>query len=774
MAQVAVRGQARGYARTTKKGEKMGKSVLEESFDVLVVGGGLAGVCAAIAAARHGCSVGLVQDRPALGGNSSNEVRVSISGASAGGRHPFARESGILEEMLIEDRFRSSTPFPRNGEPRPNWDWLLAEWVTREENLTLYLNTRATEAIVDEETGAIRSARAYQLGTEKEFLFHASFFVDASGDGAIAASAGAEYRFGREGRREFRESLAPLSADSQVLGSSLLFSARDVGHPVKFTPPPWAYDYPDDSDIPYRDHEQVGAGYWWIEWGGNNNPIDDNELIRDELLKMLYGVWDHIKNHGNHNAANLELDWVGTVVGKRESRRFVGDHILTQNELEERPHFPDAVAYGGWPVDIHPAEGLKARESACYQIHVPAPYGIPFRCLYSKNVPNLFFAGRNISATHLAFASARVMGTCAVEGQAVGTAAALCKKHDCLPRELGARYISELQQTLVKDDCYIPGVANEEPGDVLRLASVTASSEDGPLEMPRFDRAVSLDVPRAQMFTVSEPYIERVSVWLESEAKEDITVKATLYKGRNLMDFSSNDPVAAAVAVLPPGKKTWVGFPFQASVEPGGCYWIALDESRRVSWGLAEESIPGAIRAEYMSFRRLWLNRAGCHTFRVTPQSWPYGGQNVVNGFSRPERGPGLWISSRQERMPQFLEFELPEETEIDTVYITFDTNLDKLVAFGPARECVRDYRLSYFDGERWRDLFEEKGNHHRRRRHEFPAVRTTALRLTVLATNGDPSARVYEVRAYRERPEETEEESTGEANEERPEEGRD
>ncbi|MGQ9552686.1 MAG: FAD-dependent oxidoreductase [Anaerolineae bacterium] len=729
----------------------MAKSVVEETFDVIVIGGGLAGVCAAIAAARHGAEVALIQDRPVLGGNSSNEIRVSITGASAGGRNPFARETGIIEELLIEDRYRSSTPYPVNGEPRPNWDWLLLEWVSREENLALFLNTIALEPVMDPESGAIRSVRAYQSGSEQEYLLHATYFIDASGDGAIAAQAGAEFRYGREGKLDTRESLAPIRGDKQVLGSSLMFSARNVGHPVKFTPPAWAYDYPDEKAIPYREHDRVSEGYWWIEWGGNKDTIADNEEIRDELLKMVYGIWDHIKNHGSHKAENLVLDWVGSVVAKRESRRFIGDYILKQEDLEQRPQFPDAVAYGGWPIDIHPADGLKAQEMPTIQIYCPGPYSIPLRSLYSRNVPNLFFAGRNISATHMAFSSTRVMGTCAVEGQAVGTAAAICRQYQCVPSELATRHIQELQQALLKDDCYIPGVRSEDSNDLLRQAKVSESSHYGPLEVTRSDKMIALDEARAQMFTVSEPYLERVSVYLESQAKEETTVKATLYKAERLTDFTSTTPVAAAIAVLPAGKRSWVGFPFQVPVEPGGCYWIALDEAKKVFWGSIEESIPGAIRSEKMAFRKLWLPRAGCHTFRLMPQSWPYRGQNVVNGVSRPELGPGLWISSPQERLPQTLEFELPAPVEIDTIYITFDTNLDKLVPFGPAPECVRDYRFSYYDGERWQDLFEERGNYQRRRRHQFAPMRTNTLRLTVLATNGAPSARVYEVRAYRE-----------------------
>jgi len=756
----------------TDNGKMAAKTApVEETFDVIVIGGGLAGTCAAIAAARHGAYTALIQDRPVLGGNSSNEIRVSVTGASAGGRNPFARETGILDELLIEDRFRSATAFPVNGEPRPNWDWLLAEWATREQNLVLFLNTRALEPTVDEETGAIRSVRCLRLSTETEFLFHAPIFIDASGDGSIAAQAGAEFRHGREGKmdqpREARESLAPFRGDDDVLGSTLMFSARNVGHAVKFTPPPWAYDYPKEEDVPHREHDHIGAGYWWIEWGGKQDTIADNELIRDELLKMVYGLWDHIKNHGAHKAENLELDWVGTVVGKRESRRFMGDYVLSQADIEGRPQFDDAVAYGGWPMDTHPADGLKARELPCIQVYPPGPYAIPLRSLYSKNVPNLFLAGRNISATHLGFSSARVMGTCSVEGQAVGTAAALCAEHECLPRDIVAQHMTELQQALVKDGCHIPGVRNRDGDDVLRGASATATSEGGPLENNRYDRMIQVDSDRAQMFTVSEPYLQRVSLWLESDDKEELEVRASLYRAEHLTDFSSTDPLAVALAVLPPKRRVWVTFPFEVSVEPGGMYWVKVDEARRVSWGVHDQSLPGALRAERMEFRKLWLPRQGCHTFRLTPEARPYVAGNVVSGGTRPERGPEMWVSDPGVPLPQSVDLKLAQRAQMDTVYFTFDTNLDSVVSFGPAPECVRDYTFYYRDGDgEWEPIVRETDNHQRLRRHQFPAVWATEVRLTVTATNGDKSARVYEVRAYLERPDEqaAEEPETDEA----------
>jgi len=214
----------------------------------------------------------------------------------------------------------------------------------------------------------------------------------------------------------------------------------------------------------------------WIELGGGRyNTIADAETLRDELLKAVYGVWDHIKNGGEHGAQNMELEWVGMLPGKRESRRLMGDYVLNEADCAGGRRFADAVAYGGWPMDVHTVEGfLNDSDDPTVWLRLEDVYTIPYRCYYSRNIPNLFLCGRIISASHMAFASARVMATCAVGGQAVGTAAAIAVHRGILPREVGA-HIRELQQTLLRDDCYIPGIRNEDADDLLRDAQISAS-----------------------------------------------------------------------------------------------------------------------------------------------------------------------------------------------------------------------------------------------------------------------------------------------------------
>ncbi|MBO4837285.1 MAG: FAD-dependent oxidoreductase, partial [Clostridia bacterium] len=251
-------------------------------------------------------------------------------------------------------------------------------------------------------------------------------------------------------------------ADRHTMGMSLMIQCRETDHLVSYTPPAWAYDFPTDDAMNNKPHDlhAINTNFYWVELGGMQNSIDDTEEIRDELLKIAFGVWDHIKNHGDHGAENWELEWIGFLPGKRESRRYMGDYVLTQQDVENCTQFRDAVAYGGWQIDNHLPGGFRmdAKGGAHLQKRrLSEPYGIPLSCLYSRNVDNLMFAGRNISASHIAFSSSRVMGTCGVVGQAVGTAAAVAVKYGLLPREACREKIGEIQDMLMQDDCFIPG-----------------------------------------------------------------------------------------------------------------------------------------------------------------------------------------------------------------------------------------------------------------------------------------------------------------------------
>ena len=424
--------------------------------DICVVGGGLSGLLAAVAAARHGAKVVLMQDRPMLGGNASSEIRMWVRGA-AGLEN---RETGILQELEMENIYRNPTM------NFSQWDAVLYQLACREENLTLLLNCSCLGC--DMADGRIQSVTGWQLNSYTFHTVQAKIFMDCSGDSILAPLSGAKYRMGRESRHEFDEYAAPETADLCTMGSSVLIEARKTDHSCPFTPPEFAYVYPDDESMYLKNHDIVGTGvnFWWIELGGQQDTILDAQSINQELLKVAYGVWDHIKNRGDHGMENWELEWIGFLPGKRESRRYEGPWVLSQRDLEEGRHFDDAVAFGGWTMDNHNPKGMRFMGYSSVHITPKVPYEIPFRSLYSVNVPNLMFAGRNISATHMAMSSTRVMATCAVIGQAAGTGAALAIQHDCLPADITAHHMNQLQQLLLEDGCYIPGLLRQSSGNV--------------------------------------------------------------------------------------------------------------------------------------------------------------------------------------------------------------------------------------------------------------------------------------------------------------------
>ncbi|MBD3239350.1 MAG: FAD-dependent oxidoreductase [Chitinivibrionales bacterium] len=454
-------------------------TVHRHESDLCVVGGGMSGLAVAVAAARQGVRVVLMHDRPMLGGNASSECRVHICGADRHNRIPHMRETGILEQLRMLNLYRN---------PTANftvWDTLLYETVMAEENITLLLNCSCNG--IHMERGRIESVRGWQGTTQSYHDVRARWFADCSGDSVLGYLAGADYRVGREARHEHDESLAPEESSRHTMGHSIRYQVRRYDTPQDFIAPPWAHRYDSCDDLPYglggHKHNLVGLGYWWIEFGGELDSIADSERIRDELLRIAYGVWDHIKNRCpkcRHDARFCSLEWMNVVTARRESRRLIGDHILTQNDIAGGGGFGDTVAYGGWTMDDHDSAGFYAarhNRPATHFHQAPSPYGIPWRCLYSRNVENLLMAGRNVSATHIALSSTRVAGTCMSMGQAVGSAVALMKTRGLeSPRDVGG-HITELQQMLLWDDCYLPGVPAA-VAPLCREAHLSASQGD--------------------------------------------------------------------------------------------------------------------------------------------------------------------------------------------------------------------------------------------------------------------------------------------------------
>lgn len=479
---------------------------IKAHYDFIVVGGGMTGVCAAIAAARHGAKTALVQDRPVLGGCASSEIRMHICGAGMNQMKPELNEGGILHELMLKNK-RANDHFCYSI-----WDAVVFDTARQEKNLTMYLNT--TMHAAHAENGHVREIECYQMTTEKRLLLSADVFADCTGNGTLGAFVGAPYRTGSEGKAEFDEPHAPQQPNNERMGNTLLFKAENVGRPAPFTAPVEIMHFAEDDlhlrkhgpDIPQRMLEMATPeelrmmydgycpdyGFWWIELNGEQEDIiSEYEDIRDDLVKAVYGVWDHIKNV-DKSAENYALQWVGMLPGARESRRMEGEYMLTENDVLSNRRFDDAVAYGGWQIDNHAPKGLMDKDKLPSEMfEFAGSYDIPYRCYLAKGFDNLFISGRSLSASKLAMASSRVMGTCAIGGQAIGTAAALAKESGKTIRNVD---VQALQQALLRDDCYLPELSNTDEKDLARAARVTASSQQAGYEAQNVLSGVSREI----------------------------------------------------------------------------------------------------------------------------------------------------------------------------------------------------------------------------------------------------------------------------------------
>jgi hypothetical protein len=780
--------------------------VTEHTFDFVVVGGGLAGLCAAIAAARQGARTAILQDRPMFGGNSSSEIRVGP--LSAAHFNPWARETGILEELLLTERSRNHDDI-YDGMANSHYDLVLHEAAKREPNLAVFLNTSVrgveTEALPDGRRRIV-SVAASQLASEKELRVRGQQFADCTGDATVGALAGADFRWGREARSEHGEPMAPVTADNQTMGSTLTMRARNIGRPVPYSPPEWAmlYRTPEElglARLPNRFNRVDYGGYWWIEVGTPFDQISDNQAIKDELLRHVLGVWNYVKNYSADReiAANYALEWIGMVPGKRESRRLLGDVILTEHDCRCDRQWPDRVAYAGWFIDVHTMGGILNKKEPGEPSNVDEnyrvwtrepPFSLPLRALYSRNVANLWMAGRNISVTHVALGATRVMMTHALQGQAVGTAAAHALRHDILPRQAAdpaGPHIGRIQQQLLRDDVNVLDLPNADPADLARTAKATADSH-APLDLAPLNGAfLPLSKPHAVIFPVTSETLDALSLYCRNETDASATLQLELQPCERIWDILPTPPVARWSMEIPARFCGWVTGHPRARLTPGRPVRLCLGAAPGVSCGFSSRR-PTGVGVQYLHTCHggcdaghehidtlqphetdipaytLWshLRRLQPLALQLEPAQFPYAPESVNNGLAWPLAMPNLWVSDPRRMLPQSLTLTLARPERVNTVLVSFDTYLwapyHDMGAFWRAHTCVRDWRLHALVDGQWRVVFEETGNFLRRRTASFATVTATALKLEILATNhsdlpqaaaSEESARVYELRAY-------------------------
>nr|WP_145157217.1 FAD-dependent oxidoreductase [Paenibacillus terrae] len=740
--------------------------------DVTVVGGGLAGVCAAIAAARLGRQVVLVNNRPVLGGNSSSEVRVWVCGATAHGINRYARETGIMGELFVENQYR-------NPEGNPYlWDLVILEAVRAEPNITLLLNTDVHEVEADgpEENRTIRSVTGWMMGSERRIRMESPVFLDCTGDGLVGFLAGARYRIGREASREYGEAWAPEEADGITLGSTLLFYTKDAGHPVRFVPPSFAKDIT-QTPIPIKRvirSGDSGCHYWWIEWGGELDTVHDNEVIRDELWSVIYGIWDYIKNSGRFDADAMTLEWVGSIPGKREYRRFVGDYVLNQNDIIGQEPFPDRIAFGGWSIDLHPPQGMYAEASGSKHMHADGIYHIPYRSLYSANVSNLLFAGRNISASHVAFGTTRVMATCAVMGEAAGTAASLCAAKGVPPRAVYRSHLRELQQTLLRQDAAVIGLRHEDDRDLARQAKVSASSVRGSIGATKPHSAYRLERDAAILFPV-EPAMQGLELLVD--ASGDTRLAVELWDTGRPENYVPCTKVAEAEAAVSKGEAQWISLPLAWAPDTPQNAFVIIRGNKDISLYRAAEPLTGVLAFEKGAVPNAsadledhdenqpvvaWSMKALVRQpfcFNVLGTTAAYSPAKAVGGYKRPFGGPNLWASDPIGPEDEaWLQLTWESEITLQEVRLTWndDVNEDLInlhhhrTPFEIIPELVKSYRIEACIGGEWGTIASVKDNRRRSNRIALnERISTDALRLVIEETNGAPAAELLEIRVY-------------------------
>lgn len=704
--------------------------LIEYQADYVVVGGGFAGTCSAITAARAGLKVVLIQDRPVLGGNASSEVRLWILGATAhmGNNNRWAREGGVHEEILVENMYRN-----KEGNP-VFFDALLIEKVWAEPNITLLLNTAIFQAEMADENQIAR-VRGFCSQNSTLYEISAPYFCDASGDGILGFLAGAAFRQGAETADVFGEKFFMPDDFGKQLGHSMYFYSKDAGVPVKYVPPAFALkDIP--AQIPrFRDIQRDSSGcrLWWLEWGGELDRVFDSEKIKDELWKVIYGVWDYIKNSGIFNdVENLTLEWASTIPGKRESRRFEGDYTLVQQDVINQNPFEDAIAHGGWAIDLHPSDGVFSSYHGCTQYHSKGVYTIPYRCIYSRNVSNLFFAGRIISVSHIAFGSTRVISTGTLCGQAAALAAKLCTDNHISPREVYEKgFIPELQKRLIQTGQYLPRVQTIQTEDLVQKAIIETSSTFKLAELPADGTWRNLNRDSAMLLPLKKGVVPAFIVQLQAESATNVEIQlyASLKKG----NFTPDKCLSTKKFELNSGDSELV-IDFNHSLEEDQYAMLVFKKNSNVSIAQTEQRITGIISlfgrnkqeaSEKFGFEEIPFmvpeRRPGGKNFALKLNSplKSFEPEQLKSFVYRPgENKTNVWIAAPDDKNPE-IQVRWTQPQEIKKIVLWFDTDFDHAMEsclMGHPENvmpfCVEEYSIYDSDGKL---LYEAKENHHSR-----------------------------------------------------------
>lgn len=724
---------------------EMERSMKKKYFDVTVVGGGISGICAAVTAARKGLSVLLINDRSVLGGNASSEIGITISGSSHHGLNPsiYAKEGGLIEEI----RLRMAKYAMGGGYDKyALLDAVFFDLIYENENITLFLNTSVYSCKVIKHKIARCYAR-HNISNEV-FNIESKIFIDASGNGILAFEAGCNYKMGREGKDEYGEFWAPDKADKYTMGNTFYFETYDCGHAVSYTPPKFAYkvdtmEFIKDINNPqnFRSISVKGA-HWSFEYGGQVDVIYQSEEIDLELRKLIFGIWDYIKNSGKYpESKNYVLKRIYAKSGARESRRFIGDYILTENDIENKINFEDAVCIGGWPMDIHAPLGIYDTSPATKFVPVTGIYNIPMRSLYSKDIDNLMLAGRDISASHIALGSTRVMATCGAMGQAVGTAAKYCIEQKLTPREVTKIYSNELQRTLVNDDQTIIGIHDLDP--LIQNFTASATSEK---KFENINCMDSMELARdyGLAFMLETKHLESVKIKIINKSDKTQRLKYKILAGNHKETFIPEEVIKICEAVIPANYDDWFKFEVNADRGKDGKLYLIFTKNEELSLGIANEGLIGAItlrmyppeKCDECNHDSVPLNENIGYKYLdhrydrnrnilfkdMIPEQRLYSPAMVLTPYTRPYGMPNLWIGEGE--FPQTLTLTTKKPVDANKIAIIFDTNLENDSVQNMPECLVKDYDLTIY----CKDKVITKNVHDNWRRYDTYDINATQI----------------------------------------------
>ena len=740
--------------------------MIDLKCDLLVAGAGIAGMCAAVSAARKGLDVILVNDRSVIGGNASSEIGIGISGASHHGLNPaiYAKECGLVEEIrLMKLKYNETQCYGADALS----DAVFFDFINNEKNIRLMTNTLIEDCEVKDKK--ITKCIAKHCVNNEVYAIEAKNYIDSTGNGTLALTAGAEYKIGREGKDEFNEYWAPEKADKGTMGNTIYFEVGTADHEIKYKAPKFAHDVTKLSffkDINKPENFRgfsVNGPHWAYEYGGHLDILHEHNETEAEMRRLIYGIWDYIKNSGKYpQAKNKYLKRVYSKAGTRESRRFVGDYMLCENDVENKVNFKDSVAIGGWPMDIHAIKGIYDEAPASNFVPVTGTYNIPLRSMYSKDIDNLMLAGRDISVTHIALGSTRVMATCGSIGQAVGTCAYFCKKYDMTPREVAnSDVIKELQHELLYDDQTILHLKDSEHDNF----TAEATSE---MEYENTDFCGFIPLERDYCLALMSDTEEIKSVDMEFEVLNDTVLKYMVLGGEHPETFIPSKVIKEGSIDLKKTENSWITLPIGCKVSDDSKLYIVLLKNDDINVAVSEKRTMGAVTLrmhtlenhdgknhdsmplpqglEWNYSDHQYEKKRNILFKNIAPKQHVFGAYNAVNGYSRPYGHQNIWIP--ENTAPHTLTLTAVKPVDAEYISVIFDNSLDvdeKVTA--PHKTLAKEYTIKIKDknGEK---TIEEEDNYLRAPKYKIDAQNIEKIEITIKKSYKSPAG-IYGIRLF-------------------------